>query len=175
MCLWGFANCAFLPARYDPQYPSLLDFLSGCLVRVLWTCLSSTNPARDAEQVTPYHRASLFLIKTAAAIAISVLEYGLGTVISVLGPYLGHIWVRFEPYLGRTWVRFGPYLGAVWVQHFPYPGRSFLKARRLSSYCTWFYLTWTRGECRLIVIVDGEWGYVLRRPDAGRGRFPLRI
>ena len=30
-----------LPARYDPQCPSLLDFLSGCLVRVLWTCLSS--------------------------------------------------------------------------------------------------------------------------------------
>ena len=25
------------PARYDPQCPSLLDFLSGCLVRVLWT------------------------------------------------------------------------------------------------------------------------------------------
>ena len=25
-----------LPARYDPQCPSLLDFLSGCLVRVLW-------------------------------------------------------------------------------------------------------------------------------------------
>jgi hypothetical protein len=25
-----------LPARYDPQFPSLLDFLSGCLVRVLW-------------------------------------------------------------------------------------------------------------------------------------------
>jgi hypothetical protein len=24
------------PARYDPQCPSLLDFLSGCLVRVLW-------------------------------------------------------------------------------------------------------------------------------------------
>ena len=24
-----------LPTRYDPQYPSLLDFLSGCLVRVL--------------------------------------------------------------------------------------------------------------------------------------------
>jgi hypothetical protein len=23
-------------ARYDPQCPSLLDFLSGCLVRVLW-------------------------------------------------------------------------------------------------------------------------------------------
>jgi hypothetical protein len=29
-----------LPARYDPQCPSLLDFLSGCLVRVLWVvCL----------------------------------------------------------------------------------------------------------------------------------------
>ena len=25
-----------LSARYDPQCPSLLDFLSGCLVRVLW-------------------------------------------------------------------------------------------------------------------------------------------
>jgi hypothetical protein len=25
-----------LPARYDTQCPSLLDFLSGCLVRVLW-------------------------------------------------------------------------------------------------------------------------------------------
>ena len=25
-----------LPARFDPHYPSLLDFLSGCLVRVLW-------------------------------------------------------------------------------------------------------------------------------------------
>ena len=24
-----------LPARYDPQYPLLLDFLSGCLVHVL--------------------------------------------------------------------------------------------------------------------------------------------
>jgi hypothetical protein len=32
------------PARYDPQCPSLLDFLSGCLVRVLWTCRSSTFP-----------------------------------------------------------------------------------------------------------------------------------
>jgi hypothetical protein len=25
-----------LPARYDPQCPSLLDFPSGCLVHVLW-------------------------------------------------------------------------------------------------------------------------------------------
>ena len=24
-----------LPTRYDPQCPSILDFLSGCLVRVL--------------------------------------------------------------------------------------------------------------------------------------------
>jgi hypothetical protein len=43
------------PARYDPQRFSLLDFLSGCLVRVLWTCRSSTFPAWDVEQVTPYH------------------------------------------------------------------------------------------------------------------------
>jgi hypothetical protein len=28
-------------AQYDPQCPSFLDFLSGCLVRVLWTCRSS--------------------------------------------------------------------------------------------------------------------------------------
>jgi hypothetical protein len=45
------------PARYDPQCPSLLDFLSGCLVCVLWTCRSATDPARDVDQVTPYHRA----------------------------------------------------------------------------------------------------------------------
>jgi hypothetical protein len=36
-----------LPARYDPQCPSLLDFLSGCLVRVLWTWRSSTDPVRE--------------------------------------------------------------------------------------------------------------------------------
>ena len=54
-----------LPARYNPQYPSLLDILSGCLVRVLWACLSSTDPVRDVKQITPYHRAFLFLIKTA--------------------------------------------------------------------------------------------------------------
>jgi len=61
-----------LPARYDPQYPSLLNFLSGCLVRVLWTCLSSTDPARGVKQITPYHRAFLFLIK----IATRVLSLG---------------------------------------------------------------------------------------------------
>ena len=65
-----------LPARYDPQYPSLLDFLSGCLVRVLWTCLSSTDPARDVKQITPYHRAFLFLIKTTVTIATRVLSCG---------------------------------------------------------------------------------------------------
>ena len=64
------------PARYDPQYPSLLDFLSGCLVRVLWTCRSSTDPARDVEQITPYHRAFLFLIKTTVTIATRVLSCG---------------------------------------------------------------------------------------------------
>ena len=65
-----------LPARYDPQCPSLLDFLSGCLVRVLWTCRSSTDPARDVEQITPYHRAFLFLIKTTVTIATRVLSCG---------------------------------------------------------------------------------------------------
>ena len=39
-----------LPARYGPHYSSLLDFLSGCLVRVLWACLSSTDPVRDVKQ-----------------------------------------------------------------------------------------------------------------------------
>jgi hypothetical protein len=48
------------PARYDPQCPSLLDFLSGCLVRVLWTCRSSTDPAQDVKQVTTYHGVSSF-------------------------------------------------------------------------------------------------------------------
>jgi hypothetical protein len=65
-----------LPARYDPHYPSLLDFLSGCLVRVPWNCLSSTDPVRDVEQVTPYHRAFLILIKTAVAFATRVLSCG---------------------------------------------------------------------------------------------------
>jgi hypothetical protein len=49
------------PARYDPQCPLLLDFLSGCLVRILWTCRSSTDPVRDAEKITLYHRAVLLL------------------------------------------------------------------------------------------------------------------
>jgi hypothetical protein len=57
------------PARYDPQCPSLLDFLSGCLVRVLWACRSSKDPARDVEQATPYDKAFLFLIKTTFTIA----------------------------------------------------------------------------------------------------------
>ena len=52
------------PARYDPQSPLLLDFLSGCLARVLWTCRSATDPARDVEQATPCHRTFLFLVKT---------------------------------------------------------------------------------------------------------------
>ena len=65
-----------LAARYDPHYPSIFDFLSGCLVRVPWTCLSSTGPARDVEQVTPYHRAFLFLIKTTVTIATRVLSCG---------------------------------------------------------------------------------------------------
>jgi hypothetical protein len=64
------------PARYDPQCPSLLDFLSGCLVRVLWTCRSSTDPSRDVEQVTPYHRAFLFLIKTTVTIARTIARRG---------------------------------------------------------------------------------------------------
>jgi hypothetical protein len=35
--LVGICNQSLsLFARYDPQCPSLLDFLSGCLVRVLW-------------------------------------------------------------------------------------------------------------------------------------------
>ena len=33
VCLWGFLS---LPARYDPKCRSLLDFIYGCLVRVLW-------------------------------------------------------------------------------------------------------------------------------------------
>jgi hypothetical protein len=64
------------PARYDPQCPSLLNFLSGCLVRVLWTCRSSKDPLRDVEQVTPYQRAFLFLIITTVAIATRVLSCG---------------------------------------------------------------------------------------------------
>ena len=64
------------PARYDPQCPSLLDFLSGCLVRALWTCRSSTDPARDVEQTTPYHKVFLFLIKTTVTVATRVLSCG---------------------------------------------------------------------------------------------------
>ena len=59
-----------------PHCPSLLDFLSGCLVRVLWTCLSSTDPARDVKQIATCHRACLFLIKTAVTIATRVLSCG---------------------------------------------------------------------------------------------------
>jgi hypothetical protein len=49
VCLWGFACVLRLPppVRYGPQCPSLLDFLSGCLVRVRWTCRSSTDPRTD--------------------------------------------------------------------------------------------------------------------------------
>jgi hypothetical protein len=68
------------PARYDPQCPSLLDFLSGWLVRVLWTWRPSTFPARGVKQVglavAPYHRAFLFLIKTTVTIATRVLSCG---------------------------------------------------------------------------------------------------
>jgi len=39
-------------------------------------CRSSTDPARDVEQVTPYHRAFLFLIKTTVTIATRVLSCG---------------------------------------------------------------------------------------------------
>ena len=39
-----------LPARYDPQCLLLFDFLSGCLVRVLWTCQSSTDTARASDE-----------------------------------------------------------------------------------------------------------------------------
>jgi hypothetical protein len=37
-------------------------------------CRSSTDPARDFEQATPYHRAFLFLIKTTVTIATHVLH-----------------------------------------------------------------------------------------------------
>ena len=40
-----------LPARYDPQCPLLLDFRSGCLVRVLWACLSF--PCAAVHRVLP--------------------------------------------------------------------------------------------------------------------------
>jgi hypothetical protein len=46
------------------------------LVTVLWASRSSTDPARNVKQVTPYHRAFLFLIKKTVTIATRVLSCG---------------------------------------------------------------------------------------------------
>jgi hypothetical protein len=66
-------------------------------------CRTSTFPARDVEQVTPYHRAFLFLIKTTVTIATRVLymiaildiyifwilQFSRGRVAGLVGPFYG--------------------------------------------------------------------------------------
>jgi hypothetical protein len=65
------------------QCPSLLDFLSGCLVCVLWVCRSSKFPARDIEETAPYQ------LSSDSCCYYSLLQPATATVLAVLiGPRL---------------------------------------------------------------------------------------